>query len=394
VRNYYRKADGDQAGGTDILDLAETYEMAQEQAALRRLAGLVAREPTSDAVFAAVNREIGLIVRADATTLFSFHDDDTMTLLAAWSTDRATFPLGDRRPMNPPMLEIRRTGVGRRFDVFPEGASFLEEARAYGVRSAIAVPLLVEDDVWGVVFVNSREPRGFPAGTEDRVLRFTALAGIAIAHARARATLAASRARVLAAADASRRQVQRDLHDGAQQRLVHTILGLKLAREAAAGHDCAAAQGIEEALRHAERARAELHDLVRGVLPASLTLHGLRAALESLADHLPLTLDLDVDPRRLPGAVETAAYFVVAEALTNVVKHAGVDAAAVRVGVGEDGDLRLEISDRGAGGADTARGTGLRGLADRVEAGGGSFEFDSPPGGGTTIRVSIPLPPG
>ena len=330
---------------------------------------------------------------ADATSLFRFHDDDTMTLVAVWSTDDATFPLGDRRWMNPPMLEMRRTGVGYRFEVLPEDASFLEEARAYGVQVTIAVPLLVEDSVWGVVFVTSRKPGAFPADTEDRVLRFTALAGIAIAHARARANLAASRARLLAAADASRRQVQRDLHDGAQQRLMQTILGLKLARAAAAGHECAAAAGIDEALLQAERAKGALHDLVRGVLPAVLTRHGLRAALESLTADLPLEVALDVDARRAAVPVETAAYFVVAEALTNVVKHAGVDHAAVRAVIGENGGMRLEISDGGTGGADARAGTGLRGLADRVEAGGGSFEVESPPGGGTRIRASIPVPP-
>ncbi len=173
IRNYHVTAGGDRTGQADVLRPGETFKLAQEQAALRRVAGLVARDPIPDAVFAAVNHEIGLIVGADATSLFSFHDDDTMTLLAAWSTDGATFPLGDRRPMNPPMLEIRRTGVGYRFDVLPEGAPFLEEARAYGVRSAIAVPLLVEEAVWSVVFVTSRGPGLFPADTEDRVLRFT-----------------------------------------------------------------------------------------------------------------------------------------------------------------------------------------------------------------------------
>jgi signal transduction histidine kinase/ketosteroid isomerase-like protein len=393
VRNFYVHSGGDRIGEADVLRPTETYKLAQEQAALRRVAALVARDPTPDAVFAAVNREIGLIVAADATSLFRFHDDDTMTLVAVWSTDDATFPLGDRRPMNPPMLEMRRTGVGYRFDVLPEDASFLEEARAYGVQVTIAVPLLVEDSVWGVVFVTSRQPQAFPADTEDRVLRFTALAGIAIAHTRARANLAASRARLLAAADASRRQVQRDLHDGAQQRLMQTILGLKLARAAAAGHECAAATDIDEALHHAERAKAELHDLVRGVLPAVLTRLGLRAALESLVDDLPLEVALDVDARRLPVPVETAAYFVVAEALTNVVKHARVDCAAVRAVVDGNGAVQLEISDEGPGGADARGGTGLRGLADRVEAGGGSLEVDSPCGGGTRIRASIPVPP-
>ncbi len=261
------------------------------------------------------------------------------------------------------------------------------------MQATIAVPLLVEDSVWGAVFVTSRRPRAFPADTEDRVLRFTALAGIAIAHTRARANLAASRARLLAAADASRRQVQRDLHDGAQQRLMQTILGLKLARDAAAGHACPAAPDIDEALLQAERAKAELHDLVRGVLPASLTRHGLRAALESLTDSLPLEVALDVDARRPPAPVETAAYFVVAEALTNVAKHARVDSATVRAVIAENGAMQLEISDEGRGGADARGGTGLRGLADRVEAGGGSLEVDSPPGGGTRIRALIPVPP-
>ena len=390
--DIYINTDDDQLGGADLPHPAEAFRVAQEQAAFHRVVGLVTREPTPDAVLAAVNQEIGLIAGADATSLLGFHDDDTMTRVAAWSADDATLPIGDRRPMTTPMLEMRRTAVGHRSDVLPDAASSLSE-QAHGVRSRIAVPLLVEDTVWGVALVDSRQPRAFPAGTEDRVLRFTALAGIAIAHARARTTLAASRARVLAAADASRRQVQRDLHDGAQQRLVQTILGLKVAREAAAGHQCAAADLIDEALGHAERTRTELHDLARGVLPEVLTRHGLRAALHSLAEHLPLEVALEVDVRRLPVAVETAAYFVVAEALTNVVKHAGVREAAVRVGVDEDG-LRLEISDRGTGGAATTGGTGLRGLADRVEAGGGSFAFDSPRGGGTTIRVAIPLPPG
>jgi signal transduction histidine kinase len=294
--------------------------------------------------------------------------------------------------MNPPMLEIRRTGAGYRFDVLPEDAPFLVEARAYGVQSAIGVPLLVEEAVWGVIFVTSRTPGVFRADTEDRVLRFTALAGIAIAHTHTRANLAASRARVLAAADASRRQVQRDLHDGAQQRLMQAILGLKLARETAGGHACPTAADIDDALLQVERAKAELHDLVRGVLPAVLTRLGLRAALDSLAGHLPLEVALDVEARRLPVPVETAAYFVVAEALTNVVKHAGVEHAAVRAVVDGDGAIQLEISDEGPGGADARGGTGLRGLADRVEAGGGSLEVDSPPGG-TRIRASIPVSP-
>jgi signal transduction histidine kinase len=247
--------------------------------------------------------------------------------------------------------------------------------------------------VWGVLFATSRGSRVFPPDTEDRVLRFTVLAGIALAHARARASLAASRARVLATADESRRRIQRDLHDGAQQRLMHTIVNLKLARSAAAGHRCDAAEGIEEALQHAERAKEELYDLVRGVLPAALTRHGLRAALVSLADHLPLEVALDVDGRRLPVSVETAAYFAIAEALTNVAKHAATDRATVTVAVRE-GILHLEVADSGDGGANEHGGTGLKGIADRIEASNGTLSVESPAGRGTTIRARIPIPAG
>ena len=196
---------------------------------------------------------------------------------------------------------------------------------------------------------------------------------------------------MLAAADASRRQVQRDLHDGAQQRLVHAILELKRAREAAATHVCAAAGSIDEALHQADRANAELRDLVRGILPAALTRHGLRAALESLVERLPLQVAVDAPDGRLPAAIETTAYFVIAEALTNVAKHARADQVEVTAAVC-DGDLVIEVRDDGVGGAGQSGGTGLRGLADRIDANDGTLVVDSPAGGGTTIRARIPLP--
>jgi signal transduction histidine kinase len=218
------------------------------------------------------------------------------------------------------------------------------------------------------------------------------LAAVAIAVAESRAQLTASRARVIAAADATRRRIQRDLHDGAQQRLVHTVLTLRLLTTALADNRGTEAALAGEALRTAEQATADLRQLVHGVLPAALTHGGLRAAVESLARHVDLPLHLELGSDRLPVAVETTAYFVVAEALTNAVKHSAATGAEVRAH--HDGRaLLLEVRDDGIGGADAARGSGLVGLVDRVEACGGSIAITSPLGVGTTLVAELPLTP-
>jgi len=197
-------------------------------------------------------------------------------------------------------------------------------------------------------------------------------------------------------ADESRRRIQRDLHDGAQQRLVHTVITLKLLKSIAGDGTNVAL--VDEALRSAEQATAELRGLVRGIAPAALTRGGLRAGIASHLDHVDLPVRADVTPRRFPATVEMTAYFVVAEALTNVVKHAGATLAHVRVAEDDGGALLVEVSDDGAGGADVRRGTGLVGLTERVAASGGSISIVSPPGRGTTLTVRLPLgdegPPG
>jgi signal transduction histidine kinase len=198
------------------------------------------------------------------------------------------------------------------------------------------------------------------------------------------AELTRSRARVVAAADETRRRIQRDLHDGAQQRLVQSIITLKLAKADPSP------ELIEEALGQAERAMSDLRELVHGIMPAALTRGGLRSGIESLADRVALPVDVDVEPGRTPPQVETTAYFVIAEALTNAAKHAGATGASVRAAT-RDRELVVEVRDNGVGGADPARGSGLLGLADRVAACGGSLALDSPPGGGTTLTVALPL---
>jgi signal transduction histidine kinase len=252
------------------------------------------------------------------------------------------------------------------------------------------VPISVEGQVWGTLSTSSSGPP-IPSGTEDRLAPFAELAGVAIANAENKAKLTASRARVVATADETRRRVQRDVHDSAQQRLVHTVITLKLARNAiTAGRG--AVELVDEALRHAERASSELRDVVRGILPAALTRGGLRAGLESLAGDLTLPVDVRVNAPRLPVHLETTAYFIVAEALTNVTKHARATRATVEVDL-RAGVLAIDVRDDGVGGADPASGTGLIGLLDRVEAADGTLTVTSPAGRGTTVQAELPLRP-
>jgi FixJ family two-component response regulator len=211
----------------------------------------------------------------------------------------------------------------------------------------------------------------------------------ALDYAGSREQLTASRARVVATADETRRQLQRDLHDGAQQRLVHTIITLKLAKAELADSGGHAAELVDEALLHAERATAELRDLVRGLLPAALIRGGLRTGVESLIDHLPLPVEANLDVPRLPAHVETAAYFVIAEALTNVVKHAHARKAQVSAVVTDDA-LLIDVQDDGRGGAYAGKGSGLMGLFDRVQAAEGTLSLSSPPGQGTKISAALP----
>jgi signal transduction histidine kinase len=240
-----------------------------------------------------------------------------------------------------------------------------------------------------VLAVLSREGRVAP-GMEGRLSQFADLAATAIANAESRAALRASRARVVATADETRRRIERDLHDGAQQRLVHTIISLKLARRALGERDGSVAALIDESLENAQRATEQLRELVRGILPAALRRGGLQDGVDALVREIAIPVTVDVPAVRLPEALETTAYFIVAEALTNAVKHADASCARVTATL-EDGALRLAVHDDGRGGADAAGGSGLVGLADRVDAAGGTMTIWSPAGNGTTIIASMPL---
>jgi signal transduction histidine kinase len=365
--------------------------LADEQAALRRVATLVARGVSPEEVFAAVTEEIGLLLPVNLAILGRFEGDGTGTCVASWGAGSVRFPVGSRWPLDGNNLAtvVFETGGSVRNDEYADSSGKIGvTGRESGFRSGVGTPIVVEGDVWGVMVVGStREPR-LPADTEARLTSFTELVGTAIANAESGAALAASRARIVAASDESRRRIERDLHDGAQQRLVHAVIVLKLAMRALSRGDAGAGELVAEALQHAEQASFELRELAHGILPAALRRGGLGAGVDSLVSRVSLPVTVDVTTERLPASIEAAAYFVVSEALTNVVKHAGAAHATVTARV-QDGELEVEVCDDGVGGARSAHDTGLGGLEDRVTALDGRLELESPAGAGTRVRATL-----
>jgi signal transduction histidine kinase len=281
---------------------------------------------------------------------------------------------------------VYRTGAPARIESYASlDGELAASLRSLGFQNAVAGPIFLEGRLWGAVIVSSVEPEPPPVGAEQRIADFAELAAQALANAQSREELAASRARIVAAGDEERRRLERNLHDGAQQRLVSLALMLRLAARRHPNDADLARAGGELTF-----ALEELRELARGIHPAVLTERGLEPAVASLAARAPLPVEISIDLcERLPGPVEAAAYYVVAEALTNVAKYAS--ASVVSVGVGRsDARALIEVRDDGVGGAVAERGSGLRGLADRVEALGGRFALESPAGAGTTLRAEIP----
>ena len=264
-----------------------------------------------------------------------------------------------------------------------------QEAQRLGIRSSVGCPIVVDGRLWGVIAASSKSSTPFPPDTESQIAEFTELVATAIANTEAQNELAASRARIVAATDDERRRVVRDLHDGAQQRLVHTVVTLQLARQSLEREEDVD-ELLTEALENARRATVELRELAHGILPRILTQGGLRAGVDALASRAPVSVDSDVSVGRLPPAIEATAYFVVAEALTNVAKHARARHAEVTARV-ENGTLAVQVRDDGLGGA-KRDGTGLLGLADRLAVLDGQLRVEDRPDGGTLVTATIPLP--
>ena len=373
---------------------AGVARLAEEQAALRRVATLVAGGAPPEEVFAAVTEEAGQLLAADQTTLSRYESDGTVTVVAGWSTIDNALPVGARLKLGGKNLTtlIWQTRRPARIDSYADSSGALAAAvRDARVRSGVGTPIIVQDRLWGVMDAGSTGEQPLGPGTEARLASFTELVATAIANAESRSDLDASRGRIVAASDEARRRIERDLHDGAQQRLVSLGLALRAAQTAVPPQ----LGGLEGELTNVAEGLAnvldELREMARGIHPAILAKGGLGSALKTLARRCPVPVELDVRAQaRLPERIEVAAYYVVSEALTNAAKHAHASVVNVEVETVE-GALRLRVRDDGVGGADPVRGSGLVGLKDRVEALGGTLAVQSPAGAGTALRVELPL---
>ena len=385
---------------TDSLEASrdELRLVAEEQMALRRVAVLVARGVSPPDVFSAVAGESGRLLDAEATGVTRFEPDGAAIVVGSWDRHprRSALPLGWRTGPEEGGIagRVRQTARPARVWSYDQvGSNLSAWARKHGIGSSVGSPIVVEGQLWGAIIAFSGINVPHPAGTEQRLQGFTELAAMAIANTDSRAQLAASRARVVAAADETRRRIERDLHDGTQQRLIALALELRTAeaqvppeQKALVEQWSRTAQGLTDVIE-------ELREISRGLHPVILEKGGLAPALRALARRAGIPVELDVQVHeRLPGRVEVAAYYVLSEALTNAAKHARATVVEVELRVIDD-VVRMLVRDDGIGGADPSGGSGLVGLSDRVEAVGGTIQVTSPPGGGTTLLVTIPLPP-
>jgi len=368
-------------------------ELADEQAALRRVATLVAQGTSPQDLFEAVAEEIGRLLPVGSATMGRFEPDDSVTTVASWSTAEVAFPTGKRWPTegtNVAWMVLQR-GRSARIDDFSAATDPIGvAAREAGMKSAVGSPIVVEGHLWGVMTATSTEGP-LPPGTEARLASFTELVATAIANAESSAELAASRRRIVAASDDARRRIERNLHDGTQQRLV----SLGLAVRAAEANLAPERQDVQDQLSRVAIGLADavedLQEISRGIHPAILSRGGLGPALQALAQRSAIPVDLDITTDvRLAEPIEVAAYFVASEALANAAKHS--QASRIDVSLEQrEGSLVLSVGDEGVGGADPGRGSGLVGLTDRVEALGGSISVHSPEANGTQITAELPL---
>jgi signal transduction histidine kinase len=373
----------------------EIGRLAQEQAALRRVATLVARGAETGEIFAAVAREVSEVMHLPVAAVQRYEDDETMTVIAARSDRPHPFQPGTRWPFHGSGLaaQVRQTaGAGRVEDYAHRRGTFAAKARELGLHSVAGAAIIVDGAVWGLVTIASTDGP-IPDRAEARLAEFTELVGTAIANTQSRTELSASRARIVAAADETRRRVERDLHDGVQQRLVSLALKaqtIEMMTPQQAGEIQSELSLLADGLG---TTLDELREVSHGIHPAILSEAGLGPALEALARRsvVPVELDLNLGPR-LGENVEAAGYYIASEAITNVAKHAQASVIDMCAD-GRDGALTLSISDDGIGGADPSRGSGMIGLKDRVEALGGTVSVLSPPGHGTAVHVLLPADP-
>ena len=369
-------------------------ELAEEQAALRRVATLVASESPPSNVFQQVTREVGQLLRLPRATVAHYDGPHKATVVGGWSEDgRLLLPVGTRVDLNDgtALAMVLSTGTSQRIERYEEASGGLAETLLdAGYRAAVAAPVTVAGRLWGALAATTKSEERLPDGLERRLCDFADLVGQALANADARERLTASRAELVEVGDAERRRLERNLHDGAQQRLVSVALQLTMATSKLRSDPGGAQKLLSTAQHDLTQGLEELRELARGIHPALLTERGLGPALAALVTRSPLPVEISELPAaRLDAPVEAAAYYVVAEAVTNVAKYAHASHATVSV-VKSDGRATVTVCDDGVGGADPASGSGLRGLAARVEALNGRLEVDSPSEGGTRVEAEIP----
>jgi signal transduction histidine kinase len=366
--------------------------LADEQAALRRVATLVAQGVRPAEIFSAVSHEVDRLFGSAAAVLKFEHDGSAIVFVGI--SNSIDIPPGTRRELRDGMAsaEVYRTGRCCRVDTV-DWSSTSDPAAATAHRpgsfSTAASPIVVEGRLWGAMAVGSADEL-LPLDAEARLEKFTALVATAIANADSKAELAASRRRIVATSDETRRRIERDLHDGTQQRLVSLGLAVRAA-EANLPPDGDARSELSRIATSLNDAVTELQEIARGIHPAILSQGGLGPALRTLARRSAIPVELEVATEaRLPAAIEVAAYYVASEALANAAKHAQASRIELSLAL-RDGKLLLSIRDDGVGGADPARGSGLVGFTDRVEALAGSMYVQSRSGEGTHIVAELPV---
>jgi PAS domain S-box-containing protein len=383
---------------TTTLINAETRDslrrLADEQAALRRVATLAARESSPVEVFQAVAKEAARVLAVDAIGMLRFEPDETATLVAQSETPWDPPPLGTTFTLEGENIvaSVHRTGQAARMDDWENATgSVAAMANVLGVQSAVASPIVVDGRLWGALVAATNQSQPLPGDTESRIVEFTELLATAISNAESREALIVSRARIVAAGDEARRRIERNLHDGTQQRLVALGLDLQTVRDSIPANQQDAQSGLERIRHELEAVLEDVRELSQGLHPALLSQAGLGPSLRALARKSPIPVKLNVSVDERPSeSTETAVYYVISEALANVVKHARASEISVALSTSVKG-IQATIEDDGVGGAEASAGTGLVGLIDRVEALGGRFALDSPPGRGTTISIEMPL---
>jgi GAF domain-containing protein len=380
---------------SNIESRAKVERLAAEQSALRHVATLVASEHSPEELFQTLVQEVRVLLGVDASEILRYEADATATMVAGWSDAAISLPVGQRLRLEGENLasEVQRTGAPAHKEDYRDASGAIAAlSRQVGIRSAVASPIVVEGTTWGMIAVASRGLEPLPAETEARLAEFSQVAGMAVANAKSRSDLAESRARIVRAGDEARRRFERDLHDGAQQRLVSLGLDLRTVEATVPPELGSLRDRLSRLGTGMNDVLDNLRELSRGLHPAVLSEDGLSPALSSLAlrSGVPVDLRLDLGGERFEEAVEVAAYYVASEALTNTAKHARASRAEVEA-IRRDGLLELIVRDDGRGGAVPSSGSGLTGLVDRVEAIGGTMRIDSRPGRGTSVHVKLPV---